>query len=84
MIPDPGCEGPEQPSGALKSCPFCGVAGAIREDDGRFCVVCTGDDCFTAIGEGYDRSAIPDHVFTSEEDAAKAWNRRAEQQVERL
>lgn len=51
----------------LKPCPFCGGEARIVQASGRmlFCVVC--DDCDASGG----------HYFT-EEDAATAWNDRAE------
>jgi hypothetical protein len=60
----------------LLPCPFCGTDAQIVSDVGRFCVACCGDDCFCCVGEGYDRSAMPEHMFATEEDAAEAWNRR--------
>lgn len=51
----------------LKPCPFCGGEASINRPSGRmlFCVVC--DDCDANGG----------YYFT-EEDAARAWNDRAE------
>lgn len=51
----------------LKPCPFCGGEASINRPSGRmlFCVVC--DDCDANSG----------YYFT-EEDAARAWNSRAE------
>jgi len=67
----------------IKLCPFCGSVAVVREDtfcgvSKGFCVVCTGSDCFCTLGEGYDRDAIPDHCFSTEQEAIKAWNTRAE------
>lgn len=62
---------------ALKPCPFCGSRAVTTEGDKKWYVTCTGADCFCAIGEGYDRDAMPDHIFYSEDDAIDAWNRRA-------
>lgn len=65
----------------LLPCPFCGSAAQIIGND--FCasmcyyVTCTGPDCYCSVGEEYDRCAMPDHVFVSEDLAASAWNRRA-------
>lgn len=61
----------------LEPCPFCGGNGVIREDHGRYYATCDGVDCFVCVGESYDRDAMPDHLFLSEEDAAAAWNRRS-------
>lgn len=63
----------------LLPCPFCGGRAALREDDGRFCVICvsTAEACFCCFGEGYDASAMPKHSFYNEEAAAAAWNTRA-------
>jgi hypothetical protein len=44
-----------------------------------FYVVCLDQNCFWTLGEGYDRDAMPDHSFRSEEDAVTAWNTRATQ-----
>lgn len=66
----------------LKPCPFCGwsaqVGGGMNDSDG-FYVVCASPrelGCFAAIGEGYDRDAMPDHCYMDEESAIAAWNRR--------
>jgi hypothetical protein len=69
-------EPPRNESGLLP-CPFCGGKAALVEGDHRFYVACTSPDCFCAIGEGYDRDAMPDHAFGDEDDAATAWNRRS-------
>ena len=57
----------------LKPCPFCGGEARIVQASGRmlFCVVC--DDCDASGG----------HYFT-EEDAATAWNDRAERTCRRV
>jgi phage/plasmid primase-like uncharacterized protein len=65
----------------LKPCPFCGNGAHVRDDDENyrgagFCVVCDSVDCFAALGEGYDRDAMPEHRFATEEEAIEAWNRR--------
>ena len=72
---------PEAPSikEALEPCPFCGAAAHIQGacDDRMFFVVCLGSECYCAVGEGYDRDAMPEHAFSSHEEAALAWNTRA-------
>ena len=60
----------------LLPCPFCGSPGHVTEGDYRFYVACTNLDCFCCVGEVYDRDGMPDHIFTSAKDAAKAWNTR--------
>lgn len=61
----------------LLPCPFCGDVGpSIREDDGKFCIVCTSIDCYCAVGEGYDGCAMPNHAFYEAEAAIAAWNTR--------
>lgn len=62
----------------LLPCPFCGGDAAIRggSREGGYCVVCMNVGCFCALGEGYDRDAMPDHSFATEEEAAEKWNRR--------
>lgn len=59
-------------------CPFCGGDAAVRGDsrDG-FYVACSTIDCLVCLGERYDRDAMPDHCFRTEEDAIAAWNKRA-------
>lgn len=59
----------------LEPCPFCGGTGYVQEGDRRFFVSC--GDCFCCVGEAYDRSAMPSHMFLSAEEAIAAWNRRA-------
>ncbi|MDE2104449.1 MAG: Lar family restriction alleviation protein, partial [Patescibacteria group bacterium] len=64
----------------LKPCPFCGSAAIVRPEEEEGCgfyVCCSSPDCFCCIGEGYDRSAMPEHSFAAREDAIAAWNRRA-------
>lgn len=61
----------------LLGCPFCGGEAELREDDGRCCIVCLSVDCFTAMGEGYDRDAMPSHAFYDRHFAIAAWNTRA-------
>lgn len=61
---------------ALLPCPFCGEVAYAHEDSGKFYVSCDGTDCFCCVGEGYDRDAMPDHMFARIDDAIAAWNRR--------
>lgn len=61
----------------LKECPFCGSAAILQDGGGKYYVVCSSVDCFCAVGEGYDRDAMPDHVFDTPEAATTAWNARA-------
>jgi Lar family restriction alleviation protein len=61
----------------LLPCPFCGSDAAVVESNDRFYVACNGDDCFTCVGEAHDIWGEPAHIFTSEEAAVEAWNRRA-------
>jgi hypothetical protein len=60
----------------LKSCPFCGGEARIQEGGDKFYVVCLGENCFCAVGERYDRDAMPDHMFDDAEAAITAWNTR--------
>lgn len=64
---------------AMLPCPFCG--GDARTEDasdwgGGFYATCS--DCYCCVGEAYDRSAMPSHVFQTEAEAVAAWNRRAD------
>lgn len=62
----------------LLPCPFCGHAEPQlggSEGSGYF-VVCGGDSCYAALGEGYDKHMIESHGFASEKEAAEAWNGR--------
>lgn len=61
----------------LLPCPFCGRGALLQEGDGKFYVACSNAECFVALGERYDRDAMPDHIFYDEEAAASAWNTRA-------
>lgn len=65
----------------LLPCPFCGASGCvIGEEDGwntMFYAACTNQECFCAIGERYDRDAMPEHRFQSEQEATSAWQARA-------
>ncbi|MBZ3691033.1 Lar family restriction alleviation protein [Phyllobacterium calauticae] len=61
---------------ALKPCPFCGGEGYIQNHiDLMFFASCR--DCYCCVGEGYDRDAMPEHLFNTEEAAREAWNTRA-------
>ncbi len=70
------------PSDALAPCPFCGGVAYTHEDDGKYFVGCR--DCFCMVGEAYDRSAMPEHMFDAEAEAIAAWNRRAAPKSEDL
>lgn len=72
-------------SETLKPCPFCGGEAALNGDSGcGFYVACTSRDCYAAIGEGYDRDAMPDHSFFDEDLAIAAWERRDESRYREL
>ena len=60
----------------LEDCPFCGNDAYISgsRDEGYF-VSCVR--CFCCVGEAYDRSAMPEHVFREKDEAIAAWNRRS-------
>ena len=60
----------------LKPCPFCGGAGRCGEGDGKWFAHCEAAGCYAYVGENYDASASPDHMFESQEEAREAWNRR--------
>lgn len=61
----------------MKPCPFCGHADPVTNEGGdRWYITCGSINCFVAVGEGYDRDAMPDHQFTSEAAAKAAWNNR--------
>jgi Lar family restriction alleviation protein len=64
---------------ALLPCPFCGGAAytVSTNDERMWFAGCR--DCYCNVGESYDRSAMPEHMFSSEEEAIAAWNRRAGQ-----
>ena len=64
-------------SNELKPCPFCGsevqlaINGLVYKRHGwkAYVIVCTNWNCICATGIG-------DSQFETEEEAAKAWNRR--------
>lgn len=63
--------------GSLLACPFCGNADPyVIESGERFYVACGSPDCYAALGEIWDRDAMPEHQFETSEDAIAAWNRR--------
>ena len=61
---------------SLLPCPFCGSPAHFGGDEKSVYVACDSIDCFAAVGECYDRDAMPEHSFADEEAAAAAWNRR--------
>lgn len=62
----------------LKPCPFCGGEAHLQTVmDSDMCFVCCKEVCWCAVGENYDRDAMPEHRFYSQEEAIAAWNRRA-------
>ena len=64
---------------ALLPCPFCGSPGSIggyTNDSHGFYATCSSVECYVSVGESYDRDAMPDHMFRTEEEAVAAWNRR--------
>lgn len=65
----------------LKPCPFCGSPGNVAGDEfnghSSYYATCTSVDCFCCVGEAWDRDALPDHQFATEQQAAEAWNKRA-------
>lgn len=61
-------------------CPFCGRDARIGgEDNYGFYVACVDVGCYCAVGEGYDRDAMPSHAFRTEAEAVSAWNKRVQQ-----
>jgi Lar family restriction alleviation protein len=59
----------------LLPCPFCGGAAYVQTTDDAGCFVgCVA--CYCTVGEAYDRSAMPEHLFRTAEEAIAAWNRR--------
>lgn len=61
----------------LRRCPFCKGRARSVEGGRRYYVACETPECFCALGERYDRDAMPDHAFETRVDAEKTWNRRA-------
>ncbi len=69
----------------LKPCPFCGGEAKLTSTDyngGMHYISCQSFHCFCSLGEGYDRDAMPDHAFISEDLAVKAWNKRSQKTVD--
>lgn len=62
--------------GGLRRCPFCANRARAVEGGDRWYVACMNQDCFCALGERYDRDAMPGHAFETKADAEKAWNKR--------
>jgi hypothetical protein len=60
----------------LKPCPFCGSAAYIQDAEEGTYFFASCSSCYCCVGEAYDRDAMPEHKFSSEEDAAAAWNHR--------
>ena len=64
----------------LKPCPFCGGEASVvgKPHEAKFCVGCGDDTCLGFSGLGW--------LYDTEEDAASAWNHRAERtcRVERV
>lgn len=57
-------------------CPFCGGDAYVEgNEESRFFVGCR--NCFCNVGEAYDRSAMPEHMFATLDEAIAAWNRRS-------
>lgn len=56
----------------LEPCPFCGGEANIvgKPYEAKFCVGCGDDSCLGFSGLGW--------LYDSEQEAAEAWNRRAE------
>jgi hypothetical protein len=59
----------------LLPCPFCGSSAVGLQEAGHFYVSCNA--CFCVVGEAFEENMLPAHIFASEEDAAQAWNKRA-------
>lgn len=61
----------------LKPCPFCGGEANIGgwEEVGYFA---SCNNCYCCVGEAYDRSAMPEHMFKAEDEAITAWNASAD------
>lgn len=70
----------------LLPCPFCGGAAEVYPEEESFTgsgyyVSCFQPafpvtECYCAVGENYDRDAMPEHVFPTKEAAIAAWNTR--------
>lgn len=62
----------------LLPCPFCGseaiIIGAYSEGYAVECKYCR-----CAVGKEYDRDAMPNNDFCTEQEAINAWNKRASQ-----
>jgi hypothetical protein len=75
-------ENQQQPT--LKPCPFCGRPGQLIEEENfgvkAYTVFCgiRWDEvmCFASLT--YDRDGDPNISFPTPEEAAEAWNKRAE------
>jgi len=70
----------------LKPCPFCGTdaeydSQSLRNKIGgrsiMWTVSCPKDDCFCSLT--FDRDDQMNFLFETKEEAADAWNKRAEQ-----
>ncbi|MES2819789.1 MAG: Lar family restriction alleviation protein [Pseudomonadota bacterium] len=63
-------------SAQLKPCPFCGSSAHLTGEEGLgFFIEC--DECFCSVGQAYDRSGMPEHVFQTAGEALAAWNQRS-------
>ena len=60
----------------LFPCPFCGGGAHVIEDGGKWYAGC--NDCYCLVGEGWDRDAMPAHMFISAAEAIAAWNTRSD------
>ncbi len=60
----------------LLPCPFCGNHAHVSEGGHKYYVACDSSDCYCAVGEAYDRDAMPEHMFYEAEAAIAAWNKR--------
>ncbi|MEW6115643.1 MAG: Lar family restriction alleviation protein [Nitrospirota bacterium] len=66
----------------LLPCPFCGNEAKLYEDSEyasedlrKYSVSCTGCSCsLGALGDDHDDN--PEYLFSSKEEAIKAWNTR--------
>jgi hypothetical protein len=59
---------------ALLPCPFCGGDAYTSEGCERWFVGCS--DCYCNVGEAYNRSGMPEHIYGTETEAITAWNTR--------